>query len=187
MKNFYFAYGKLFLGPVLILLTMTNSFAAEVIDCKVEFSTIGSPVLISIEGKSEIACQGQVIANGEDLSQSKFSLDLSRLETGIPLRNKHLRENYLHVSKFPTSNLTNLKLNDYSKQLKNSGQDSDFGATLELHGLQKPIKGKYRIKNGSAYKVTFQIEVTDFDIQRPDFMGVKVVDKVNVVVNFKLK
>ncbi len=177
------------LCPLLFLFTFSfinlSAQAVSVGDCKVEFNTTGSPVLISIEGYSETPCQGEV--DTADLAKSKITMELNKIETGIPLRNKHLKENYLHVDKFPVSSLTAIKAEEFDKQLKGHSSDSKFEATLDLHGVQKPVKGTYRIKDGKNLKAKFDIEVTDFDIKRPDFMGVKVVDKVHVTVQFKLK
>lgn len=180
MKSLVFA-------TLVTMVVAAPAFAAPISDCKIEFKTTGSPVLISIEGKSEIPCAGQLEVQGEDLSKSKITLDLSKLDTGIPLRNKHLKENYLQISQFPQATLSNLKVSDFAKTLKGQGQKSKFEATLDLHGAQKPISGTYTIKDGVAYKADFHIEVTDFNIARPDFMGVKVVDKVFLTVQFKHK
>jgi polyisoprenoid-binding protein YceI len=176
-------YCLLFLGFTLSL--QSRVMAADVADCKVEFNTTGSPVLISIEGKSEAPCTGQV--DVADLSKSKITMELNKLDTGIPLRNKHLKENYLHIDKFPVSTLTGLKAEEFDKQQKGHSSDSKFEAVLDLHGVQKPIKGTYRIKDGKNLKAKFDIEVTEFNIPRPDFMGVKVVDKIHVTVQFKIK
>ena len=161
--------------------------AGPISDCKIEFKTTGSPVLISIEGKSEIPCTGSIEAAGEDISKSKISLDLNKLDTGIPLRNKHLKENYLHVAKFPVSNVTNIKAVDFTKTVKGQADKSKFEATMDLHGVQSPISGTYSVKDGEKYKIEFAIEVKDFNVERPDFMGVKVVDKVFITVQFKHK
>jgi polyisoprenoid-binding protein YceI len=168
------------------VLSSTSGFAGTVTDCEISFKTIGSPVLVSIEGKSGNPCTGQLVATGEDLSASTINMNLEKLDTGIPLRNKHLRENYLETSKYPEAKLTNLKVTDYSKQVSGKADGaSKFTADLEMHGQKKPISGTYEVRNGNEFKGTFQIEIVDFGIPRPDFMGVQVVDKVTL--SFKLK
>lgn len=182
MKTFFFlAY---LLGHFLFL--SRAGLAGTISGCEISFKTIGSPVLISIEGKSGEPCKGQIVANGEDLSGTVITMGLDKLDTGIPLRNKHLKENYLQTVKFPEAKLTNLKVNDYNKQVQGKASDrSKFTADLEMHGVKKPISGTYEVKNGNDFRGTFQIEIVDFGIARPDFMGVRVVDKVTL--DFKLK
>ena len=178
--------GMIFTSMVSTLVS-ASAFAGPISECKIEFKTTGSPVLVSIEGKSEIPCTGSIEVAGEDISKSKISLDLSKLDTGIPLRNKHLKENYLHVDKYPVSNVTNIKAVDFTKTVKGQAEKSKFEATMDLHGAQKPISGTYTVKDGEKYKIEFPIEVVDFNVERPDFMGVKVVDKVFITVQFKHK
>lgn len=171
----------LYIG-LLPAIAASSAFAetSTIKDCLLTFKTKGSPVLISIEGKTTIPCQGSWVVEGNDSKKSKITLDLNALDTGIPLRNKHLRDNYLQISKFPEAVLTDVDAAD----IANPGKKNTFKANLELHGVKKPIEGTYEVK-GNVYSGEFSIDVVDFNVERPTFMGVKVVDKVFLTFKFK--
>ena len=180
-----------FLGSYLFLILLSglftsNAFAEnwKVSNCTISFKTKGSPVLVSIEGKSEAPCTGDWIVNGDDATNSKVVMDLTKLDTGISLRNKHLKDNYLNVTKFPTATMTNIEASGIGGLLKKAGK-STFKGMLELHGSKKPIQGTYEVKDGNQYSGNFEIDLPDFDVERPSFMGVKVVDKVYITFKFK--
>jgi polyisoprenoid-binding protein YceI len=156
-------------------------------NCKVKFETTGQPVLVKIEGKSEVECTGKVTVEGDQIKDSEFSMSVEHLDTGIALRNKHLRENYLHTEKFPTAKLSIKAIDGLSTQRKGpSAAMNDFQAELELHGQKAPVEiGKYQIKDN---KVTTQfcIDLPSYGVDKPSFMGVKIVDKVHITVTFDI-
>ncbi len=165
-------------------------------NCKVEFSTIGSPTLIKITGKSNKNCEGSITLSKEgNVLQSEFKMNLSDIETGIPLRNRHLRENYLNTEKFPEATLKIISLQDFKNQISNNAKvKSAFAADLTLKGKSSHIQdGQYQIhssKNSSKewmLESEFSIDLPHYDIERPAFMGVKIVDKVNLTVKFEFE
>ena len=161
--------------------------ASAVKNCLVSFETIGKPVLVQIKGKSGEPCSGTYTIDGNKLSKSEFKMSLTKLDTGIPLRNKHLRDNYLHIEKFPDAVLTITKIDNLATQKlgKESGY-SPFSADLSAHGVTKPVtESKYRIK-GNRAEAIFRMELMDFGIDRPMFMGIKVVDAVLITVEFDI-
>lgn len=167
---------------------ISNAYAEnwKISNCLITFKTRGSPVLVSIEGKSEVACSGDWIVDGSNSTKSKVSMDLTKLDTGIALRNKHLRDNYLNVTKFPTAVMTEIEAKDIDGLIKKGvASKSTFKGMLELHGSKKPIQGTYEVKDGNQYTGNFEIDLPDFAVERPSFMGVKVVDKVFITFKFK--
>jgi hypothetical protein len=154
-------------------------------NCAVTFATTGNPVIVKIEGKSGIPCEGKVTLNGGKIASSALSMDLTQLDTGIPLRNKHLRENYLKTSQFPKADLKLVELKDLDKQYKGGASaESEFRADLTVQNVTKPIQeGKYRI-TGKQVTATFRMDLVDYGIERPSFMGVRVVESVLVKVKF---
>lgn len=161
--------------------------AAAIKNCVVKFQTIGKPVLVQIQGKSDEPCSGTYTIAGTSLSQSQFKLKLDKLETGIPLRNKHLRENYLHVEKFPDAIVTIKSIDNLGTQKSGKASDSSpFVPEMTIHGVTKPINGaKYKI-SGNKVTAEFRLELEDFGIEKPMFMGIKVVDAVQITVEFDL-
>lgn len=175
-----------------ILIIMTCSFRvraeSKITNCTINFKTKGSPVLVSIEGKSHAPCTGVWIIENSSTKKSKVSMDLNKLDTGIPLRDKHLRENYLHTDRFPTATMTEIEAENLDSQLKDATKEKNaFKGMLELRGIKKPVQGSYEIKGGNLYSGEFEIDLPDFGIERPSFMGVKVVDKVYLTFKFKVE
>ena len=163
------------------------SHAAAVKNCKVTFETVGKPVLVQIQGSSSEPCTGSYTVAGDKLTQSEFKMKLTGLETGIPLRNKHLRENYLHTEKFPDAVVVIKDIQNLGTQLKgSSGDTSAFVPEMTIHGTTKPIQGATYKISGKKVKASFRLELTDFGIDRPMFMGIKVVDAVIITVEFDL-
>ena len=116
-------------------------------------------------------------------------MNLSKLDTGIPLRNKHLRENYLKTGEFPNAVLKISELKDLDKQLKGTaGAESKFEAILTIKNVDKPIvNGSYRLKGGKEGIANFQMDLIDYGIERPSFMGVRVVESVLIKVKFNFE
>lgn len=176
-----------FVVKVALLAGTQSSYAASVKNCEVTFQTIGKPILVQIKGKSDHPCTGTYELAGSKLKSANFKMKLDKLETGIELRNKHLRDNYLHVDKHPYATLTVKSLENLADSLKKrSGDTSSFLPELTLHGVTKPIKGgTYKIEGKKVF-AEFRLELLDFGIERPMFMGIKVVDAVIVRANFEL-
>jgi polyisoprenoid-binding protein YceI len=145
----------------------------------VSFVAVG-PAGMKIEGKSgELA----VSEEGDDLI---VSVPLSPLTTGIELRDKHMREKYLEVGKYPTAEL---RVPKASIHLPEDGQTSsgDATGTMKLHGRTKSVPFHYEAKrNGPAYvaKGSVRVNMKAFGIEVPSYMGVTVKPDVNVSVAF---
>jgi hypothetical protein len=154
--------------------------------CKVEFETTGSPTMIRISGKSDTECEGKISYNEKGLIEGFFQLPLDKLDTGIPLRNKHLRENYLDIASFPTAKLTLKEAEMFNEQVNGKfGKQNKFVAALEMHGKEVSITdGIYEVK-GNKVTAKFSIDLPAFDVERPSFMGIKVVDKVHLTITLE--
>ena len=113
-------------------------------------------------------------------------LDLSTVDTGIDLRNHHLRDKYLEVGKgrgFDKAALSEVVVSDAA------GTDflgrSGFTGTLLLHGVRKPVSGTAEFRRaGTATQVeaSFPLTLTDFSIEPPVYLGVGVANRVMVKV-----
>jgi polyisoprenoid-binding protein YceI len=110
-----------------------------------------------------------------------LAVDLMKLDTGISLRDRHLRTNYLEVQKgpdFAVAKLANLKL----EHLPGKGT---FKALLTLHGQQHEVTGSADVQqNGAGYRVvaTFPMHISEFQIPDPTYLGVGVKDEITIRV-----
>jgi polyisoprenoid-binding protein YceI len=110
-------------------------------------------------------------------------VDLQSLETGIWLRDRHLRNNYLEVQRGPSyavALLENIRVD------KTDGKGA-FRALLTVHGQRKEIAGsvgRHRRAGGLHVEATFPLRVSDFEIAEPAYLGVGVKDEIQVKVSF---
>lgn len=141
----------------------------------------------AFEAKSA-ALSGSLRAAGARpvLLSGEVVLDLATIDTGIELRNRHLRENYLEVAKgagFDKAVLSAIRVAEADGE--GFRGRSAFTATLLLHGVKGQVGGSAEIRaagNGVRVEATFPLTLTDFGITPPEYMGVGVGSKVLVRV-----
>lgn len=146
---------------------------------KASFVAVG-PAGMKIEGTTAD------VTTQDDGSTVKVVVDLRKLDTGMSLRDKHMREKYLEVGTYPTAVLAVPRA---SLQFPADGAASsgDVPAKLTLHGTTKDVKFHYTAKNGSGiYGVTgnFAVNMNDYGIEVPSYLGVTVKPDVNVTASF---
>lgn len=139
----------------------------------VEMTVIGRPSLIKINGKGAPP-EGEVqIENGKVSGEFKF--ELTTLDTGIELRDRHMREKYLRVQDHPEAVL---KIKDLPQN-----SSGDFTGQLTLHGVTKPVSGKFKTGEKKSVDASFKVKLSEFNIDIPKYMGITVADEVDVKVN----
>jgi hypothetical protein len=157
----------------------------KTVDKKIVFLTKANPGRVKIEGmaKSEdpSAISVESVLQGEFLT-IKTVLEMNSLDTGIELRNKHMKETYLETAKFPKSEfeMEPLKISD--------GNEQKFKGTLTIHGKTIPVSGVVELKNSEKeieVALHSTVKMTDFGIQQPQFMAIKVEDEVALDMTFR--
>lgn len=117
-----------------------------------------------------------------------LSVDLSTLETGISLRDSHLRDRYLEIGKgdgFTHAVLSDITL--VARHVAGFEGRTEFTATLRVHGVTRPVAGQATVtRAGRGVKVdaTFPISLNAFAIPEPRYLGVGVRDEVRVRAEF---
>ena len=118
----------------------------------------------------------------------ELAVDLKTLDTGIELRNSHLRANYLEVDKgagYDRAVLSNIILAD--KDPATFEGRTSFNGTLLLHGIAKSIRGEATIRrDGESLRIdaSFPVVLSDFGIALPQYMGVGVRNQVQASISF---
>jgi len=143
----------------------------------------------SFEAKTN-ALSGQLVVDPKKSGaiDGTLAVDLRTLQTGIGLRDNHMREGYLEVQKgegFQAATLNNIQL-DGVDPVQPVGKVS-FKGSLTLHGQAREVTGTADIRrSGNDLKVSasFPVSVSDFAIATPAYLGVGVRDQVTVAVNF---
>jgi polyisoprenoid-binding protein YceI len=150
----------------------------------VEFRAIGRPSSLKVIGKGPPA-KGNFTVKDRDVS-GKAHFKLSDLDTGIGLRNKHMKEKYLEVEKYPEATLTLSQLKLPKDLVGNTTIDEvPFEGKLKLHGVEKTVKGTAEIrKNADQVSVQskFGFKLSDYGIDVPKYAGITVADEVQVSV-----
>lgn len=135
-----------------------------------------------------------IIGKSEDLTAIEkdgvLTVDapLTNLKTGIGLRDDHLR-GYLNTKKFPVATLqvarSALQLPAEKKSLEGKAK-----GRFTLHGKTREVPFTYKASNRSGnYRVQGQtkIDIRDFDIDVPCYLGVCTKPDVEIDVRFFLR
>jgi polyisoprenoid-binding protein YceI len=188
-KKIMSACTTVFVGVCLLPLPARAQDAADAGQTKLRVMNAQVSVLCpltiggSFEAKTK-ALSGQV-GMAPDTSQpldGDLAVDLQTLETGIGLRDDHLRKKYLEVERgpgFAQAHLRNIRVE------KLAGK-TPFRAVLMLHGQTREVTGTADIKpEGDGYRLnaSFPVRVSEFGIPEPTYLGVGVKDEVVVRVN----
>jgi len=136
---------------------------------------------LSIEGTTEemnvAEREGKVV----------ITVPLGQLSTGISLRDKHMREKYLQVDKYPNAQLD---VDRSSLVFPDDGSSvtKTVPGKLTLHGRTSPASFRYSaVRDGDVYRVAGAMVVllSRHGIEQPSFMGITVKDEVSVRVRFE--
>jgi len=109
----------------------------------------------------------------------QVEVDLASLDTGIDLRNKHMRENHLETAKYPKTTFLGGKVTYASATRLEPGATVNFTieGVIDLHGVKKPLRAPvemtYAVVDGVPQlkvKSSFQLKLAHFDIKRPKFL-----------------
>jgi polyisoprenoid-binding protein YceI len=152
-------------------------------DSKVEFEGTGKPSLLKIHGSSEQKIEGYFVFDGKKIS-GKAVFNLESLDTGIDLRNEHMKTRYLEVAKFPKAELE-IKEIVLSKEFnpKSFQVSGPFKGILQLHGISRPVSGKINMKvddDELEVECEYTLSIADFKIQRPSYANISMTDEVKV-------
>lgn len=145
----------------------------------VEFHAVG-PVGLKITGKSSVV---QVDSDDKNVT---VTVPLANLDTGMSLRNTHMKDKYLETAKYPNAVLVVPKA---GAGYPNGGSGNAQG-NLTLHGVTKPVTFHYDVKKeGAEFAVrgTVHINMNDYKIEQPSFAGATVKPDVDVDISFRAK
>jgi hypothetical protein len=120
--------------------------------------------------------------------QGALTVDLATLDTGIGLRNSHMRDNYLEVGRGEGFSRAVLKDIVVGGDVATVSGPTSFTATLLVHGVERPVRGDARISRDAGrvrVEAGFPVVLTDHEIAKPRYLGVGVRDQVQVRVRFE--
>ncbi|MBD3225206.1 MAG: YceI family protein [Caldithrix sp.] len=159
-------------------------------DNKVKF--ISDAPIEEFEGVTDYI-DGYVYYEGGDLTNSSalyFEVDLNSIDTGIGLRNRHMRENYLETDK------KNYRFTHYNGKIIEatpSGEgtyDVVTEGNLFIHGQTNKvqIRGTMHQEN-SHYHIhaEFEVKLSDYKIKIPSVMFYKIDENMQLILDFYVK
>lgn len=135
---------------------------------------------------------GYMTWDGEDIlnkNQLYFEVDLRTLDTGIGLRNRHMKEEYLETDKYP--------MTVFKGKLVKADKTSDgklnvtAEGSMSIHGVSKPvsIKGTMIPSQNGGYRIqsSFEVKLPDYNIPIPQLMFLKISEVMKLNLDFFTK
>jgi polyisoprenoid-binding protein YceI len=116
-----------------------------------------------------------------------LTVPLTTLDTGIGLRNDHLRNEYLEVGRgdgFDRAVLSDIRLGDVDPHTFQGR--TKFTATLALHGQKRPVSGDAEVRRDAASTrvlASFPVTLEEYGIAKPQYLGVGVKSEVQIKVS----
>lgn len=177
---------------ILILLISISAFAETITfkpaDGKTEFLAVGKPAMIKINGEGQ-GVEGTLVAVKTAVSGT-LTVDLTTLTTKIDLRDDHMKNKYLEVSKYPKASLeiANLELPVEVSKLTDKETAVPFKGKFTFHGKTSEVTGIAKVSKKAAEllgNAEFIFKITDHLDTLPTWLGVKVAENVTVKTQFK--
>jgi polyisoprenoid-binding protein YceI len=171
---------------VALLLGISNISYAQVFTTEIgDVTFVSKAPLLEFEGKSS-NLTGMVNAATDSVD---FYIDLNTLDTGIELRNRHMRESYLETAKFPFAEFTGT----FSPSLNLSStsvQQVTASGTFTIHGVKKQmqIRGTLRVVNPQqiVLQAEWSVKLSDFNIKIPRVVFYELSDEQTVRISATL-
>jgi polyisoprenoid-binding protein YceI len=116
-----------------------------------------------------------------------ISVPLANLSTGISLRDKHMKEKYLEVPKFPNATF---KVPRSALPAAGASGEADVPGTMNIHGQNHPVTVHFKSQAAGATSNvdgTAHVNMKDYGIDVPSYLGVTVKPDVDLAVHFVAK
>ncbi len=157
----------------------------------VQFRT-SAPLEDIVGTTSKVA--GRIVVDPDDLKNGDlsaiFEVELASLDTGIALRDTHMRDNFLQTAQHPKAIFSMKRIVRSSKSGLKPNKPVRIVAegTFSLHGVEKqvrvPVEVTYLPQSestmgklpGNLLRITsqFPVRLSDYDIERPQMLMLKV-------------
>jgi len=153
---------------------------------EVNFIAVGKPAMIKIKGHAPAPIIKAKIENNKMYVEA--NLELNNLETGISLRDEHMKEKYLEIKEYPSAflKIESLDLPAGFEAKPVAMKNQNFEGILKLHGKEQKITGTYSLSENMEIAANFSIKLTDYGIEIPSYLGINVAETVSVDTKFSL-
>jgi polyisoprenoid-binding protein YceI len=140
---------------------------------------------------------GSIVADPRDAGAAKveINIDLASLETGIAMRNQHMRERFLQTSDFPTATFKSVGIVLPKAVEPNKPIEGTIRGDFTVHGVTKQITVPLRVVYIPESELTkssrgpgdwihattnFTIKLGDYGIAVPQQLMLKLADSVDI-------
>jgi len=139
---------------------------------------------------------GHLACNPEDLAHSidlNMVVDMASLDTGIGLRNNHMRDNHLETDTYPTAVFTGGTIvgGDASDLRPGATTHLEVQGVFDLHGVARDLVVPADVTMATDGSLTvsarFMVKLSDHEIKRPKFLVMKLADEQAVKVTLNLQ
>lgn len=157
-----------------------SAYALELQNPLVKFEALGKPSFLKIKGEAKLLKHDLKTEN--NLVTDVFVLDLNSLNTGIDLRDEHLKEKYLKTKDHPKATL---EVVGGEKSALDFTGEKELKANLTLAGKTKEVLVKAQRENNKV-EAKLELKLSDFGVDIPSWSGITVSDLVKVNTSFEV-
>ena len=150
------------------------------------FLAVGKPAMIKIKGRSPAPKTIVKIENNKMSVES--TVVLNDLDTGIGMRDEHMKDNYLQTKQFPNAllKIENITVAEGFETKPSKIKEQAFEGKLTLHGKEQKVTGTFSLSESLELVANFSFKLSDYGIEIPEYLGITVADQVKVDTEFKL-
>jgi len=183
---------------LLALLGAATARAADFVLAPNAGSTVGfesKAPLESFRGETR-AVGGRIRADLDHLAgdaEVTVDVDLAALDTGIGLRNRHMRENHLETDRFPQAVFRGARILEARPAALAPGGACEVvvAGELDLHGVVRPLtcRAALSLSRDGVLTITadFPVRLSDHAIPRPGFLSMKLADEQRVSLRLEAR
>ncbi len=163
----------------------------------------GEKAKVEFLASSKVNIHGELKVNPKEALRGELRIEnfkasgeivvkLDAFETGIGLRDRHMREKYLETAKYPEAKLQVVELlipRSFAEESFSADAES-FAGTLTMREKTVPVNGTVSLKGSKQdldMKFEFPLKISDFKIDPPTFLGVVMASDVVVTAQIQVK
>jgi len=147
----------------------------------------GKVIFLSKAALSEFTGESEQLNGLINLDKNllDFYIDLNTLKTGIGLRDRHMRENYLETKKYPFAEFTG-KMKPMPGSVDGQKMEVTAIGIFKIHGVEKEIEVKGFLTKINAeqfsLEASFKVLLGDYKIDIPKVMFYELAEEQEVSI-----
>jgi polyisoprenoid-binding protein YceI len=113
-----------------------------------------------------------------------FYLDLNTIDTGIRLRNRHMRDSYLETDKYPYAEFTGTIVTPFDPD-NPTPQIVAADGKFRIHGVEREIRVEGTLEvdaGGLSLNASWTLMLKDYNIDRPRVVFYELADEQVVII-----